>query len=74
MSKLRKNMSYVMQFNERILKLICHSKVFMYPDLLPHVPFRFKTTKSSEYLPAEDLYVFDFYVQKTDHVYDSFEI
>lgn len=55
MNKLRKNMSYIMQFHERILKLICESKVFMYPELLPVVPFRFKTSKSSEYFPAEDL-------------------
>lgn len=61
MSKLRKNMSYVMQFHERILNLVCHSKVFMYPELLPPFPFRFKTTKLSEYLPAEDLYVFIFF-------------
>lgn len=55
MSKLRKNMSYIMQFHPRILKVICESKVFMYPDLLPPVPFRFNTTKPSEYFPAEDL-------------------
>lgn len=55
MSKFRKSMSYIMQFHERILNLICHSKVFMYPELLPHVPFRFKVNKPSEYLPAEDL-------------------
>lgn len=57
MSKLRRNMSYVMKFHERILNLICQSKVFMYPELLPPVPFRFKLAKPCEYLPAEDLYV-----------------
>lgn len=57
MSKLRKNMSYNMQFHERILRIMCESRVFMYPDLLPATPFRFKTSKASEYIPAEDLYV-----------------
>ncbi|XP_055309941.1 uncharacterized protein LOC129573467 [Sitodiplosis mosellana] len=54
MNKLRKNVGYTMQFHERILRLICESKVFIYPELLPAIPFRFKTPKSSEYFPAED--------------------
>lgn len=57
MSKFRNNLSYAMQFHERTLNLVVHSKVFLYPQLLPPVPFRFKGTKPSEYLPAEDLYV-----------------
>lgn len=55
MNKLRKNMSYIMRFHERILNLISESEVFIHPDLLPSIPFRFKTTKPSEYVPAEDL-------------------
>lgn len=54
MKKFRKNMSYVMQFHERILRLICGSKVFIYPDLLPATPFRFNSGKAFEYLPSED--------------------
>lgn len=54
MKKLRKNMCYTMKFNERILNVICKSKVFIYPDLLPAIPFRFNTTKPSEYFPGED--------------------
>lgn len=54
MNKLRKNLSHTMQFSERILKLIAHSKVFMYPELLPKIPLRFDTKKLSEFLPAED--------------------
>lgn len=54
MDKLRKNMSYTMQFHERILRKICESNVFMYPELLPAIPFRFNTKKLSEYFPAED--------------------
>ncbi|XP_031624264.1 uncharacterized protein LOC116341381 isoform X2 [Contarinia nasturtii] len=54
MNKLRKNLSYTMQFHERILSIISESKVFIYPHLLPAIPFRFKTAKSSEYFPAED--------------------
>lgn len=54
MNKLRKNMSYIMQFHERILRIICGSKVFIYPELLPEIPFRFKTSKPSEYFPSED--------------------
>lgn len=53
-NKLRKNLGYTMHFHERILRLICESKVFIYPELLPAIPFRFKTTKLSEYFPAED--------------------
>lgn len=60
MSKLHRNLSYVMQFPERILNVICQSKVFMYPDLLPPVPYRLKSPKSSEYFPAEDLWVLIF--------------
>lgn len=54
MNKLRKNVGYTMQFHERFLKVICSSKVFIYPELLPAIPFRFKTSKPSEYFPAED--------------------
>lgn len=54
MNKLRKNAGYTMQFHERILKVICASKVFIYPELLPAIPFRLKTSKPSEYFPAED--------------------
>lgn len=71
MSKLRRNLSYVMPFHERILNLISQSKVFMYPELLPQVPFRFKTTKPSEYLPAEDLYVFEILLSVLNMCIDS---
>lgn len=54
MDKLRGNLSYTMQFHDRVLKLIGHSKVFMYPELLPKIPFRFDTKKLSEFIPAED--------------------
>lgn len=54
MNKLRKNLSYDMKFHERTLHFISESKVFMYPQLLPKIPFRFKTQKYSEYFPAED--------------------
>lgn len=54
MKRLRKNIGYTMQFHERILRIICESKVFIYPELLPAIPFRFKATKASEYFPAED--------------------
>lgn len=53
-NKLRKNVGYTMLFHERFLRVICESKIFMYPDLLPAMPFRLKTTKPSEYFPAED--------------------
>lgn len=54
MKKLRKNVGYTMQFHERFLQIICESKVFIYPELLPAIPFRFRASKASEYFPAED--------------------
>lgn len=54
MNRLRKNVGYTMQFHERILQTICKSKIFIYPELLPAIPFRFKASKASEYFPAED--------------------
>lgn len=74
MDKFRKNMSYNMKFHHRILNLICQSKVFIYPDLLPAVPFRFKTAKPSEYFPAEDLYVFLFQLRILCHEFNNFFI
>lgn len=52
--KLRANSRYEMRFHERWLKKVCHSPVFIYPTLLPRIPFRFDTKKVSEYLPSED--------------------
>lgn len=54
MKRLRKNVGYTMRFHERILRIVCGSKVFIHPDLIPPVPFRFKASKASEYSPAED--------------------
>lgn len=54
MDKLRSNLRYEMRFHERWLKKVCDSTVFIYPTLLPAVPFRFDTKKNSEYLPSED--------------------
>lgn len=54
LDKLRSNVRYEMRFHERWLNKVCHSTVFIYPTLLPTVPFRFDTKKKSEYLPSED--------------------
>lgn len=54
MNKLRKNLSYTMQFHERFLRVVCESKVFIYGEMLPAIPFRFKNSKPSEYFPGED--------------------
>lgn len=54
LDKLRSNLRYEMRFHERWLKKVCHSTVFLYPSLLPTVPFRFETKKVAEYLPSED--------------------
>lgn len=53
-NKFRKNSTYTMQFHERILEVISASKVFIYPERLPSIPFRLKTSKPSEYFPGED--------------------
>lgn len=55
MDKWSKNRSYVMQFHPRLLMLMCQSRVFLYENLLPTVPFRNMTMKKSEFMPGEDL-------------------
>lgn len=54
LDKVRKFASYMMKFHPRLLNIMCHSRVFLYANLLPPVPFRYNTQKFSEFVPAED--------------------
>lgn len=54
LEKIARNGSHTMKFHPRVLDVMCHSRVFLYADLLPPVPFRHDSPKFSEFLPAED--------------------
>lgn len=54
MDKVKKFPSVPMKFHPRLLNIMCHSRVFIYPDLLPPVPFRYNSSRFSEFVPAED--------------------
>lgn len=54
MDKLSKCRVYNMQFHPRLINLMCRSRVFLYANLLPPVPFRHTTLKKSEFMPGED--------------------
>lgn len=53
LDKMKNNNAYKMRFHDRILHKMCTSKVFLYPDYLPPIPFQVDV-KKSEYIPSED--------------------
>lgn len=47
--------SYIMKFNEKFLKTICQSDVFMYANLLPKIPIKEAIRdKYKNFVPIED--------------------
>lgn len=48
------NKVYQMKFPERLMLKICNSKVFMYTELLPKVPFNDEQLKINHFIPAEE--------------------
>lgn len=50
--------AYTMKFAEKILSTISNSNVFLYPKLLPHIPFQiFVKTTQSPIIASEERYV-----------------
>lgn len=45
---------YKMAFPKRLIQKICHSKVFMYPSLLPAIPFSEDDFKTYRFILSED--------------------
>lgn len=48
------NKYFRMIFHSRIMHKISNSKVFMYPALLPTVPFYDEISKTNKFIPAEE--------------------